>query len=609
MNKISTLLRLFYPLIFGIGLFISMFILRYNLKHELINSKIGELENYSYYLDKLISENNNNPVNLSISKSMEKINSKTLNYYQLIFLSHNGELYYCQGECNNINGKDLLFSKEITIAHEHKNHFGYNVQFSVHAKKPDENKKYIFYAHKFKDYYIRIAIPYTDISHSVNKIDFQLVISIFIGLILIIFVNSYFSKIIVKPIQNIIQYSQKFIDGSISQFRYAKVHEVAQLQSSLYEVAKAVQKHISELSLRRDEVETVIKNVSDGVIILNKNLQLTLYNYGLLSLLNIDHEVYKDGIEGKYFYEIIRNNSINRLIEKSASEQTRLAETIHLTTIENKVLEVICIPLPNKSGMVILINDITEQYRLTEIKRSFVENVSHEFKTPISIIKGYIETIIKSENLPTNERNRFLQKVLRNTDRLNNLINDLITLNKLDESKDYFRKESVNIALVIENCLDILSMKAESKGIKLVNNITEEHIKFTGNPELLETIFFNLIDNGITYTESEGQVAVKCYKKPTQIVFTVTDTGIGVPTEHHERIFERFYRVDESRSRKSGGTGLGLSIVKHAVLFHNGEINCELNPNGRGSQFNVIFPIDWTNYYDETELESRKGIV
>ena len=479
---------------------------------------------------------------------------------------------------------DIMYLNEIKQARYEKS--GYAIRSQMIAKK-----KYLYFAQKVNNNIVSIAIPYRDVENHANKIENYIILFTAIGILLIFLMNYYIIRAVINPIKKISHFSKRFIENVSFRFSYQREDEIGELQLALNKVAIAIQRQLEETSFRKNEVETVIKNVSEGVLILDHKLRVILYNNDLYSILEIDPAVYHFQLEGKYYYEIIRNNNLNKLIEQSIEEKNRQTESIHFSKLEDKVLEVTCIPLPHDKGAVVLINNITEQYKLIQVKKSFVENVSHEFKTPLSIIKGYIETILKADDIPKDNREKFLNKILRNTDRLNNLIQDLITLNKLDESKDYFRKENVNISHVVDNCLDILFVKAEAKQIELLNEIKPDRIEVTGNLELLETIFFNLIDNGITYTEEAGSVIISYEGNGNTHTFTVTDTGIGIPVEFKDRIFERFYRVDEGRSRKSGGTGLGLSIVKHAVILHNGHIVCENNPTGRGSQFRVQFPV------------------
>ncbi|HEO65276.1 MAG TPA: hypothetical protein ENI73_05315 [Spirochaetes bacterium] len=606
MTKFSSLVKVYYPLIFGLGLIVSILFFRSALKDEMINIKLTELDQQIFYIkDKMnklvpspISPDTNHPF-------IGQLSSEFINHLQILILKGKNNILYCgerlkedhdnyrYRDCRqSLKDKDNYYDHEMRMARNSPSQTGFDIRYSNTLSGSPE--KILLFSRHFNnhDYSIRIIVSFKEIQDTLDRIDRIVWIFAFVMISILVLVNNLLSNMIVKPLQGIIRFLKDYKEDRSLRLSYTSVEEVIHLQYFLNEMAKGVQKQMSELTQRKNQVETVIKNVSEGVILLDHKLKVLLYNNGLFSLLKIIPELYDYDLFGKYYYEIIRNNPLNNMIEQSVREQTRLSQNIHLSTLENQTLEVICIPLPHKSGLVVMINDITEQYKLVEIKKSFVENASHEFKTPISIIKGYLETILKTDDISVEDQKRFLEKVLRNADRLNNLIKDLITLNKLDDSRDYFRKEPVNVLDVIESCLDILSLKAETKNIQLVNAITEDSLELMGNQELLETIFFNLIDNAITYTDHEGEVIVAFKEDGDRFVFSVIDTGIGISGNYHQRIFERFYRVDEGRSRKSGGTGLGLSIVKHAVMFHDGEVYCEANPTGKGTLFKVALPFE-----------------
>ncbi|MDH5680236.1 MAG: ATP-binding protein [Spirochaetota bacterium] len=598
MKKIDGILKWWYPLIFTAILVFSLLALRYYVQNKLLEIKLADLSSETDYIYRYLSSK------LADGEKHKKIFSdlkaELLPYNDITVLSLKGKIFYCSKrqrdgslkDCaGEKKGSDWLYEEEIAEARHSEKLTGYSIEFGQSVDKPAETVRQFNFARRYPELIIRIAIPYKAIPQYMNMLDIALLCFVLLITAILVVSNRYLSRAVVKPIEKIIDYLKNYRNMLRQNLEYSGIQEIALLQKALNHTARDVQQKVNELSYRKNQVEIVIKNVSEAVLILDKNLKVMLYNQGLFSLLNINPNVYYGKIDEKYYYEIIRNNALNEMIEESAETRERFTKNISIAGSEDTVLEVNCIPLPEGEGMVLFIDNITEQYRLVEIKKSFVENASHEFKTPISIIKGYLETLIKSNDLSVDEQKGYLEKVLRNADRLNNLIKDLVTLNKLDESKGYFTKEMIDLVDIIEGCLDALSVKAESKDIVLSNNMTSDKIILKGNPEHLEIIFFNLIDNAITYSDAGGRVTVDIEESGGQITVLITDTGIGIPTEHRDRIFERFYRVDEGRSRKSGGTGLGLSIVKHAVSFHEGKITCSNNPNTAGTQFKVVLPV------------------
>ncbi|MBC7195598.1 MAG: ATP-binding protein, partial [Caldisericia bacterium] len=226
--------------------------------------------------------------------------------------------------------------------------------------------------------------------------------------------------------------------------------------------------------------------------------------------------------------------------------------------------------------------DITSIKKFEEIKRDFVRDASHELKTPLTAIKGFVETI---ENEVKNKR--YIEIIKRNIDRTINIINDLLTLSKLEEKRE-LEIEEFDFKDVLNSVLKIFEKKINEKGLKVLVNIEGEDTKILGDQFKIEQVLINLIDNAINYTD-KGEIKITFYKENNKAIFEIEDSGIGIPKEHIERIFERFYTVDKSRSRKSGGTGLGLSIVKHIILLHKGEIEVK-SEVGKGTKFKITIP-------------------
>ncbi len=590
---INRQLRIFYPFILGLFFIISAVILHFVVKGYLINQKIDELNKETSFLSyNILPSPNNNYANKDL---VFKNYEKSTGYQALIIDYEGGILYYSNNFPSlpkplttaklNKWGRDFIYEAEIKKAKNDK------IAYSIRYNAINHNKYFLF-VKRVDKYYLCVASPYAGVNSILGEFDIFIIIFCCSALVLLFYINLHFASLVLKPINEIIIHSKNYIKDLNYRIPYIeKPEEINKLQTALNKVAKLVQKNVMDLSNRKDLVETVIKNISEGVLILDRSLRVVLCNSGIYNLLDVNLKVYRYNVEKKFYYELIRNNAINDMIERAYNKAIKIKENIKLSSMNDKVIEVNCISLPSKSGMVVLINDVTEQYKLIKIKRSFVENISHEFKTPLSIIRGYIETLLKFKDSNFDDREKFLLKILHNTARLTSLVNDLITINKLDEGKDYFRKEKVNLYEVVESSLDALSVKAERKNIRLINTITEEKMEVIGNVELLEAVFFNLIDNGIVYTENGGIVEVSLKHNKEVYKIYVTDSGIGVPRKHIDRIFERFYRVDEGRSRILGGTGLGLSIVKNALVYHDGSVKCEASPKGKGTQFIVSLPI------------------
>jgi signal transduction histidine kinase len=228
----------------------------------------------------------------------------------------------------------------------------------------------------------------------------------------------------------------------------------------------------------------------------------------------------------------------------------------------------------------ISINDISTQEHENELKRHLTQNISHELKTPVSSIMGYMESILDNPDIPLQRQRFFIERAYQQTQRLSALLQDISTLNKLDEADQLFAKEPCFLSEIIDEVLNDVHILIEQKNCKVIKNYRSD-IKIKGNSSLLYSIFRNLMDNALTYGGENITVEINCYREDNEFYyFSFSDNGPGVAEEHLNRLFERFYRVDKGRSRKMGGTGLGLAIVKNAVLFHKGNISAKNQPGG-----------------------------
>ena len=242
--------------------------------------------------------------------------------------------------------------------------------------------------------------------------------------------------------------------------------------------------------------------------------------------------------------------------------------------------------LEAREETIVIFHDITERKNVEKMKRDFVVNVSHELRTPLTAIKGYVETL---EEEVDKKGRRYVEVIKRNTERLIAIVQDLLLLSELEE-KESLEIEKVNIKEIVENVIRISEHKLKEKKLDFRVNIENDIPPLRADFFKLEQMFVNLIDNAIKYTE-KGEISVSAKHDQEKIIIEIKDTGIGIPKEHLNRIFERFYVVDKSRSRKLGGTGLGLSIVKHIVILHKGKIDVE-STAGAGTKFTVTLPLE-----------------
>ena len=437
-------------------------------------------------------------------------------------------------------------------------------------EKTGENIRYsdtlktdmLYVCKRFKNIFIRLAKPLKEIEETSSKLtNFILTAGLLVilisSLIIIIITNR-----ITRPLKETLIFAQDFTKGLFSKriLNYSD-DEIGILQKSLNRLADSIEEKINYLVLEQNKLKVTIESISDGIAVIDSNKKILIYNKSFASLLGIDFP-----LEGEIYFEAIRDLFLNTAIEKNLNSG-KIA-FFEEQKINNIFFEILISPIKDKKtiqGIIVVLHNITERKKVAIIKKDLVSNMSHELKTPLTILKGYLETMESCLDDPKMAKN-FLGKALQNIDRQNSLINDILKLSRL-ESTDHFSDEPIKLKEIIENCLTILNPKILAKDLR-VDLSLENNFAVEGNKFLAEEIVFNLIDNAINYNISGGIIKIKIEKKERDgsgFSILISNTGSIIPAEATERIFERFYRVDNGRSRETGGTGLGLSIVKHAA--------------------------------------------
>jgi two-component system phosphate regulon sensor histidine kinase PhoR len=317
--------------------------------------------------------------------------------------------------------------------------------------------------------------------------------------------------------------------------------------------------------------------MQEGLLVLDSAGKIVLANRSAKILID------QEGPEGKYFWEIVRMTPFVELIRRVKEEKK--SRTTEVVFGEKNILCRAAF-LPSQDGVIVTFHDVSEMQNLARMKKDFVLNVSHELRTPLTAIKGYAETMEDGADEKTRD---YVLTIIRHTDRMIKIVEDLIALAALEENAVALEVEKVDLRRVAENVVRIFEPRAKEKNLTLGLEADPGLPAIEADPFRLEQMLVNLVDNAIKYTE-KGSVRVTLGKSEGRASIEVVDTGIGIPEADQARIFERFYVVDKSRSRKVGGTGLGLSIVKHIVSLHGGEIRLESQPAG-GSRFIVFLPL------------------
>lgn len=335
--------------------------------------------------------------------------------------------------------------------------------------------------------------------------------------------------------------------------------------------------------------ETILKSVSDGVLIIDPKGVIILSNQSFRDILKIDEPP-----EGKQVMEVIRNIDLLNLIRSATSTKEEVTQDITIKKA-GKDIEILAKAMPviasdnSVQSLIIFLHDITRIKYLENIRRDFVANVSHELKTPLTAIKGYAETLIDGALYDRENALKFIEIIKNQSERLTALVDDLLTLSSIEFGEINLDKKNIKLNEIVDSVFQIFKEKAEGKGLYLEKDIPADIVIYADRDRLMQ-ILINLVDNAVKFTETGG-VKLKYYKDNSNSIFSVEDTGIGIPKAHLHRIGERFYRVDKARSRQLGGTGLGLAIVKHLVKAHGWELKIE-SESAKGTKVKIVIPSD-----------------
>ncbi len=440
---------------------------------------------------------------------------------------------------------------------------------------------------------VRTALPLILIEKAFSSIKSKI---IYIGLILTLFaivLSLASTKAITKPLEEVIKVSQEIAKGNfnVSIPISDNTGEIGKVNLALNRMAEKLDELFREVSLEKSQLETVLGAMSEGVMATASNGKVILINQALKDMFGI-----KDNVLGKPYWEVLRNREVTELVENVLKDKESRKKEISLFYPTEKHYLANGIPLNSlETEAIVVLFDITEFKGLEKIKADFVANVSHELRTPLTAIKGYVETLEEGAYEKTDEKNHFLNIIKRHTDRLINIVSDLLLLSEIERKGFAWEEETktdfaeFNFNEIVHSSLEALRSKIAEKSLRVSLDIKEGLTLYRGDGFLLEQMCINLIDNAVKYTPESGTIGVGISRPDSHFIIEVSDTGIGIPKEHLPRIFERFYRVDKTRSRKIGGTGLGLSIVKHIVIIHGGKIEVE-SEVGKGSRFIITLP-------------------
>lgn len=569
--------RLFLSVIFlFLGYAVCFMLFQYKrekaYKIELLNT---QLQNYNNQLCDFLADHHG----VNNSDSMQSyVTTHMMPNLRVTLIEPSGKVVYDNTNANWKSFANHSSRKEVQDA------LMYGSGYSISRQSESIQGEEYFYSARYYPPYriiIRSALPYNlSLAEHLQADSGYLWFALIICLVLI-FIFYRFTRKLGKSITKLQQFAMKAdrnepIDMDILQ-TFPK-NELGEISQHIIKIYKRLHRAKEALYIEREKLISHLQTSHEGLGVFTKERQEILVNNLFTQYINnisdrnlrSTNEIF-DIPELQPIIEFLNRNEGN-----FSKEEKRYA--MHLNkNARSFTLE--CIIFQDMS-FEISINDITQEEEQARLKRQLTQNIAHELKTPVSSIQGYLETIISNPNIPQENVRVFLERSYAQSNRLTFLLRDISVLTRMDEAPELVEKEQVNLSKIVENILNEVALGLEEKHITVVNKLPSEVI-LTGSSSLLYSIFRNLTDNAIAYAGNDIQITINCFREDEKFYyFSFSDTGVGVPEEHLNRLFERFYRVDKGRSRKLGGTGLGLAIVKNAVLFHGGTIFAKNMPKG-----------------------------
>lgn len=443
---------------------------------------------------------------------------------------------------------------------------------------------------KAAEYILRTSVPLISIKNTLSLI-YGKIAQIAIILILVVAAISFMlSRRISEPIAELKKGAERFAKGEFEKKIYSSgTPEINMLADSMNRMADDLNERINQLSLQRNEQEAILSSMTEGVIAVDSDEMILSYNLAAEKMLNMDRNS-----KGRSLRETVLNSDFLSFAGKVLSENRNIEGEIIIYDKNETHLKAQGAPLLDsanrKMGALIVLNDVTKVRRLEKIRRDFVSNVSHELRTPITSIKGYLETAFDEYQSSGENVEKFLKTALKQVDRLNHIIEDLLSLSRIEQSEGVaLDRESVSIRGLLDSAVQSCGPSAREKNIT-INVSCSDDLQVRVQSQLFEQAVINLLENAINYSDNDSEINIEAFSEDKNAVIKVIDHGIGIEKRHHDRIFERFYRVDKARSRSTGGTGLGLAIVKHIVQAEGGTVSVDSSP-GQGSIFIIKLSI------------------
>ena len=565
--------RLFWSVFFMfLGFTVCFLLFQYQREREFAQEKLNNvLSNYNYQLFRKCQQSTD--IKKTVISFMDDIPQKDL---RVTIIDPSGDVLFDNSgtdEFNNHNDRSEVRKARL-----------YNEGFAIRSSE-STGKRYFYSASNIGGYIYRSALPYDPYVRGILTVNKDFIYFMALMTLIFFFVLSRFTFSIGKTISKLRDFALNVEKDRMPAVDYVFPNdELGDISQNIVTLYHRQQKAKNELSMEREKLIKHFQYSKEGFAMFTSEGREILSNILFIQFINVISDTQIHQVED--VTDIAELEPIRTFLNKNIRNLNRKKKVLResVTIDKNGKLFLIECILFLDNSYEISINDISRQEEESRMKRQLTQNVSHELKTPVSSIQGYLETILSNPDLSPDKRQFFLERCYSQSTRLTGLLRDISVLNRLDEASEMFDLTEVNITKLIAEIQKECSQDMEEKHITSEIILPGDPTVF-GNNSLLYSIFRNLYDNAIAYAGENIRITVNCYKEdPKYYYFSFSDNGVGIPEEHINRIFERFYRVDKGRSRKIGGTGLGLSIVKNGVNFHKGQISAKSSP-GKGVTF------------------------
>lgn len=574
-----TLIGLVMVVLMAVGLLLGHLFKSYYIKT--FNERI---QNETFFISTYIKEHG------GIISFLEKGKTSKLTPLlesNLTILSADGEILYDSTSSNELRESHAGVLKKITLEKGKAQKEGYEVV-------DGESDLHYYWSAIEKDGQIEGFVVHSNEIEAIQQVNRQmwsiLVVCLGAALIIILMLASKITSYYTRPIEEATMAAIELAKGNYRTRKFEQhSDETGMLTSSLNKLARNLQDTEMAREMNQDRLETLVENMGSGVLLIDSKGYTTLINREFKKTFDVDSHtfLYKD------YYSVIKDEEVIALIEEIFRTEKTIKRQVKIPLpLKRKHFEIYGAPIIGDydewKGILLIFHDITELKRLEQMRKDFVANVSHELRTPITSIKGFSETLLDGAWKDEKTLKRFLTIILNESDRLQELIQALLNLSKMEQQEFVLKADKVDITNILKEIQDMLIGKLRKKEISLEIQVPETSVFIEGESDRIKQVFINLITNALAYTPNGGLVTAIVRENEETVDIIVQDNGIGIEEKELPRIFERFYRIDKARSRDSGGTGIGLAIVKHIVEVHKGKINVE-SKLGTGTTFTVTF--------------------